>query len=94
MDPGREDQVDPVVPVAQEAQEGPNVAMVGLVVVLTGPAGRADRVGQGRGARVTEVQADQMTMAGTGARRPRSWPGAAWTKAGSTTSRSTTTVAG
>lgn len=48
---------------------------------LAGPAGRA-------------ITADQMTAVGTGAHRPRICPGVGWTRAGSTTSRSTTTAGG
>ena len=48
---------------------------------LAGPAGRA-------------ITADQMTAVGTGARRPPICPGVGWTRAVSTTSRSTTTAGG
>lgn len=81
---GRVDQAGPVdrtVPAAQEAMMGP-----------AGPVARVDLDG-----RVTEdpvARVDRTTMAGIGARHPRTCPGAAWTRAGSTTSRSTTTAAG
>lgn len=96
---GQVGQVAPTVLAAQEAQEGPNT-----------PAGRLDQAGpvdrtvpaaqeamMGPAGRVTEApvaRVDRTTMAGIGARHPRTCPGAAWTRAGSTTSRSTTTAAG
>lgn len=90
---GRVDQAGPVdrtVPAAQEAMMGPAgpVARVDLVDldgrVTEDPVARVDRVDR----------VDRTTMAGIGARHPRTCPGAAWTRAGSTTSRSTTTAAG
>lgn len=48
---------------------------------LEGQAGRA-------------ITADQMTAVGTGAHRPRICPGVGWTRAASTTNRSTTTAGG
>lgn len=84
---GRVDQAGPVdrtVPAAQEAMMGP-----------AGPVARVDLVDLD--GRVTEdpvARVDRTTMAGIGARHPRTCPGAAWTRAGSTTSRSTTTAAG
>lgn len=84
---GRVDQAGPVdrtVPAAQGAQVGP-----------AGPVARVDPVDLD--GRVTEdpvALVDRTTMAGIGARHPRTCPGAAWTRAGSTTSRSTTTAAG
>ena len=84
----------PTVLAAQEAQEGPNTpagrldqagpvdrTVPAAQEAMMGPAGPVDRV-------------DRTTMAGIGARHPRTCPGAAWTRAGSTTSRSTTTAAG
>ncbi|NKZ09721.1 hypothetical protein HGA11_01935 [Mycolicibacterium septicum DSM 44393] len=87
---GRVDQAGPVdrtVPAAQEATMGP-----------AGPAARAAPVDPvdpvDPDGRVTEARVDRTTMAGIGARHPRTCPGAAWTRAGSTTSRSITTAAG
>lgn len=84
------------VPGAQEAQEGPNTPV--------GRADQADRVGRattaGQEGQATAAQADPagpadlMTAVGTGARHPPICPGAGWTRAGSTTSRSTTTAGG
>lgn len=51
------------------------------------PADPADPDGQA-------TTADLMTAAGTGAHRPQICPGVGWTRAGSTTSRSTTTAGG
>lgn len=93
---GRADQADPVdrtVPAAQGAQMG-----------TTGPAALVDP--EVPVARVVQVAPDGLvteapvgpvgptTMAGTGGRHLPTWLGAAWTRAGSTTSRSTTTAAG
>lgn len=90
---GRADQADPVdrtVPADQGAQMG-----------TTGPAVRVDpEVPVARAVqvvpdgRVTEAPVGPTTMAGTGGRHLPTWRGAAWTRAGSTTSRSTTTAAG
>lgn len=87
---GRVDQAGPVdrtVPAAQEAMMGP-----------AGPVARVDPVDlvdpYGRVTEDPVARVDRTTMAGIGARHPRTCPGAAWTRAGSTTSRSTTTAAG
>ena len=84
---GRVDQAGPVdrtVPAAQEAMMGP-----------AGPVDLVDLVDpDGRVIEAPVAPVDRTTMAGIGARHPRTCPGAAWTKAGSTTSRSTTTAAG
>lgn len=93
---GRADQADPVdrtVPAAQGAQMGTTgpAALVDPEV----PVARAVQVGPD--GRVTEAPVGPVgptTMAGTGGRHLPTWRGAAWTRAGSTTSRSTTTAAG
>lgn len=80
------DQEGLVVP-ANAAQEGLVVRVVRAVPVTAAQAGL---VGQ----EAPVGLADPTTVAGTGARRPRIWRGAAWTRAGSTTNRSTTTGIG
>lgn len=100
--------MDPTVPAAQEAQEGPNTpagradqadpmdpAVLAVQEALTGPVARVVPEAQADpDGRVTEVLVAPTTMAGIGARHPLIWLGAAWTRAGSTISRSTTTAAG
>lgn len=101
-------QVAPTVLAAQEAQEGPNTpggrldqagpvdrTVPAAQEAMMGPAGPVARVDpDGRVTEAPVARVDRTTMAGIGARHPRTCLGAAWTRAGSTTSRSTTTAAG
>lgn len=98
----RVDPVDPVIlavraaPVAPIDQAAPadRVTMAGL----DGRATTADPATAGQAAPEDldgpATTADQMTAVGTGARRPPICPGVGWTRAVSTTSRSTTTAGG
>lgn len=90
---GRADQADPVdrtVPAAQGAQMG-TTGPAALVDPEVPVARAVQAVPDGR---VTEAPPGPTTMAGTGGRHLPTWRGEAWTRAGSTTSRSITTAAG
>lgn len=83
----------PVAPIDQAARED-RVTMAGL----DGRATTADPATAGQAAPEDldgpATTADQMTAVGTGAPRPPICPGVGWTRAVSTTSRSTTTAGG
>lgn len=86
----------PVAPIDQ-ATPADRVTMAGL----DGRATTADPATAGQAAPEDlegldgpATTADQMTAVGTGARRPPICPGVGWTRAVSTTSRSTTTAGG